>query len=177
MTNFTETTITQKYIRRYPNSKRTKSWAGKIVHIQTENSVWRVGSAGYTFAGRKDAMKLPFEEALEEVAHCGPEKRATFIYADHPIVDHEIAIDSFVDEVVKEVISAIAKFPQPNPNIAALAEEVGEAAQAALHIREGKSNDWWKVHNECVQVAAMACRLAIEGDPTVGAVPTAENCK
>lgn len=90
---------------------------------------------------------------------------------------NEIAIDRFLEDVSAEVRRAIAKFPQPNPVVAALAEETGEAARAALHIREGKSKDWWQVYGEAVQVAAMACRLAIEGDQTIGAVPTAENAR
>lgn len=68
------------------------------------------------------------------------------------------------------------KFPGPNPTIAALIEEVGELAQAMLHIREGKHADWSRVHNEAVQVAVMALRAATESDATIGAVPTAENC-
>jgi len=83
------------------------------------------------------------------------------------------ALDEFLHHVGGEVMEAMARFPQPNPTIAALTEEVGEAARAALHIREGKNSDWNNVYNEAVQVAAMAARLAIEGDPTVGAVPSA----
>ena len=89
---------------------------------------------------------------------------------------NEAAVDGFLADVSREVAKAMEKFPQPNPTIAALVEEVGEASQAALHIREGKHDDWWKVWEEAVQVAAMACRLAVEGDPTVGAVPTEKNC-
>lgn len=74
-------TITQKYIRRYPNSKRTKSWAGRMVYIRTENGVWRNGGHGYTQIGKSDAWVLPFEEAVNQVAHCGPEKQAAFIAA------------------------------------------------------------------------------------------------
>ena len=85
-------------------------------------------------------------------------------------------IDIFTDDVSTEVTRAVAKFPQPNPTLAALTEEVGELAQAVLHIREGKSTDWWRVYDEAVQVAAMACRVALEGDPTVGAVPTEKKC-
>lgn len=76
--------ITQKYIRRYPDSKRTKSWAGVMVHIETENGVWREGGAGYTWADKPNAWVLPFEQAQREVNHCGPEKRATFIRAALP---------------------------------------------------------------------------------------------
>ena len=89
----------------------------------------------------------------------------------------EGGIDTFMDDVSQEVAKAIAKFPQPNPTLAALTEETGELARAVLHIREGKSDDWWKVYDEAVQVAAMACRVALEGDPTVGAVPTRTNCE
>ncbi len=85
-------------------------------------------------------------------------------------------IDNFLSDVGAEVVRAISKFPQPNPTLAALTEEVGELAKAVLHIREGKSSDWWRVHDEAVQVATMACRVALEGDPTVGAVPTEKNC-
>jgi hypothetical protein len=53
--------ITQKYIRRYPESRRTKSWAGRMVQISTENGVWRVDGHGYTYAHEADAWVLPFE--------------------------------------------------------------------------------------------------------------------
>ena len=89
----------------------------------------------------------------------------------------EITDDAFIEDLRNEVARARAKFPGPNPTIAALTEEVGELAQAMLHIRERKSTDWWKVYNEAVQVAAMAMRAAAEGDQTLGAVPTAENCR
>lgn len=72
--------ITQQYLRRYPTSKRAKSWAGRLVHIQTENGVWRVNGCGYTYAGKPDAWVLQFEEAQRKVSHCGPEKRAAFIW-------------------------------------------------------------------------------------------------
>ena len=52
---------------------------------------------------------------------------------------------------------------------------VGELAQAMLHIREGRHDDWWRVYDEAVQVAVMAMRAALKGDPTIGAVPTTKN--
>lgn len=88
----------------------------------------------------------------------------------------QIADEAFVDAVLNEVARARSTFPQPNPTIAALAEEAGELAKAMLHIREGKSTDWWCVYDEAVQVAALALRAATEGDATLGAVPTRENC-
>lgn len=76
--------ITQKYIRRYPNSKRTQSWAGRMVHIRTGNGVWRINGQGYTYADQSDAWILPFEEALKQVERLGPEKEATFLLARSP---------------------------------------------------------------------------------------------
>jgi hypothetical protein len=40
--------ISLKSIKRYPDSKRTKSWVGKMVHI--EHGVWREGGVGFTWA-------------------------------------------------------------------------------------------------------------------------------
>lgn len=73
--------ITQRYLRRWPNSKRAKSWAGVMVYIKTEHGVWRKGGAGYTYSSTPEAWILPFEEAQKEVDHCGPEKCAAFIRA------------------------------------------------------------------------------------------------
>ncbi|APZ53710.1 hypothetical protein [Salipiger abyssi] len=86
-------------------------------------------------------------------------------------------IDPFLDDVRAEVFRAARLFPAPNPTIAAMTEEIGEVAKSMLHMREGKHNDWWQVYSECVQLAAMAARCAVEGDPTIGAEPNAENCK
>lgn len=81
--------ITQKYLRRYPDSRRTRSWAGRLVYIQTENGVWRTNGAGYTEVGNPDAWVLPFEQAQAKVDHCGPEKRAAFIAALHQSKEKE----------------------------------------------------------------------------------------
>lgn len=64
----------------------------------------------------------------------------------------------FVQQVVLEAERARAKFPAPNPQLAALVEEVGEVAKALL------SEDWEHVRAECIQVAAMALRIALDGD-------------
>ena len=85
------------------------------------------------------------------------------------------AVHEFMRDAFAECMKAMTRFPQPNPTLAVLTEEVGELAQAALHIREGKHADWGRVYREAVQVAAMAARVAIEGDPTVGAIPTKAN--
>jgi hypothetical protein len=74
--------ITQKYLRQYPDSERARSWAGVMVHIQTENGVWRTGGSGYTYTGKPDAWILPFEEAIKKIDHCGPEKMGSFLRAE-----------------------------------------------------------------------------------------------
>ncbi|EYD71774.1 hypothetical protein Lokhon_01844 [Limimaricola hongkongensis DSM 17492] len=53
-----------------------------MVHIRTENGVWRTGGRGYTWAGKPDAWVLPFEEAVKRISHCGPEKHGAFILAE-----------------------------------------------------------------------------------------------
>ena len=64
-------------------------------------------------------------------------------------------------EVMGEINRARSKFPRPDGLLAALTEEVGEVARALL------DKPWSEVYAECVQVAAMAQRLAEEGDPTM----------
>lgn len=68
--------------------------------------------------------------------------------------------EKILTDIIAELKRAQTKFPSPNPNLAALMEEVGELARAFL---ERKSQD--EVYNECIQIAAMAIRCAVEGDP------------
>lgn len=70
----------------------------------------------------------------------------------------------FVEDVLREAARARTLFPKPDGVLAALTEEVGEVARAML------DESWDNVRTECVQVAAMALRLALEGDPTLDAV-------
>lgn len=72
--------------------------------------------------------------------------------------------EAFAAEVVAEVLRARAKFPQPNPTFAAMVEESGEVATALLDVQWGKDTRE-HLREECVQLAAMACRIALEGDP------------
>lgn len=81
--------ITQKYLRRYPDSKRARSWAGVMVHIETENGVWRIGGCGYTWAGEPNAWIVPFETAVRQIAHCGPEKCGKFLRAGRAALNVE----------------------------------------------------------------------------------------
>lgn len=80
--------ITQKYLRRFGfETRRAKSWKGTMVHIRTENGIWRPDGHGYTNF-LQEAWKLPFEDAVKQISHCGPEKRGTFILASgHPPIN------------------------------------------------------------------------------------------
>lgn len=74
-------------------------------------------------------------------------------------------------EIAAELLRARSKFPAPNLNMCALTEEVGELAQALLHTRfGGRCAGWTNVRKEAIQVAVMAIRIALEGDPSI-AVP------
>lgn len=72
----------------------------------------------------------------------------------------KMRLTKFSEDVKDEVSRACGNYPFPNPNLAALMEEVGELARAML---ENKSA--LHIWEEAVQVATMAARCAIEGDP------------
>jgi len=76
----------------------------------------------------------------------------------------------FYIEVSSELIRARYKFPEGKHLLAALFEEAGEVANALLERdylvnRYSPEEHNRHVWNECVQTAAMALRLATEGDP------------
>jgi NTP pyrophosphatase (non-canonical NTP hydrolase) len=71
----------------------------------------------------------------------------------------------FLSDVGDEVVRAREKFPSPNLVFAALVEEVGELAQAMLKRAAGKDT-YEHIRSEAVQVAAMALRVAVDGDPS-----------
>lgn len=73
----------------------------------------------------------------------------------------EPSFHRFIADVFDEINRAIAKFPEPNANMTALTEEVGELAQALM---DKPRSEVWK---EAVQVACMAARVAVQGDPTL----------
>jgi len=81
ISSFGENFLMLTYLKRYPNSKRTKSWAGRNVYIYTSRGIWRVGGAGYTFITESDAWVLSFEDALKEIAALGVEKAARLVWA------------------------------------------------------------------------------------------------
>lgn len=68
--------------------------------------------------------------------------------------------DTFLKHVKQESARAVRAWPYPNPNLAALTEEVGELAQAML-----QKKPYAERYAEAVQVAVMAMRCALEGDP------------
>jgi hypothetical protein len=71
------------------------------------------------------------------------------------------AVDAFLDEVADEVFRAREKFPSSDACVVALVEEVGELAKACLS--ESRVN----ILKEARQVAAMAVRVVLEGDPSL----------
>ena len=81
----------------------------------------------------------------------------------------------FMNDVIAEALKAQRKFPQPNPCVAALTEEAGELARAILHRREKKPMNYSDIYGEAIQVAAMAFRIALEGDQTLGVDLEAES--
>jgi Thymidylate synthase complementing protein len=67
----------------------------------------------------------------------------------------------FSREVAQEVSRARRKFPSSNLSLAALCEETGELAQCLL-----QSQPPARIFAEATQCAAMAQRIAVEGDPS-----------
>lgn len=67
----------------------------------------------------------------------------------------------FLEKVFAEFNRAREKFPEPNPNFTALVEEVGEVARLFLSVQSYDSRRAL-LREECVQVAAMAMRIALE---------------
>ena len=70
-------------------------------------------------------------------------------------------VQQFLSQVETEVSFARQKFPDSDACMVALTEEVGELAKALL------SESLANVYKEAVQVAAMAARVAIDGDPSL----------
>jgi len=73
-------------------------------------------------------------------------------------------INEFLSDVFMEVVRARKLFPSSEAVLTALTEEVGELSKAYLD--ESLKN----VRMEAIQVAAMAVRVALEGDPTLTGV-------
>lgn len=89
-------------------------------------------------------------------------KKKPVVQVDGVVIDTATA--HFMADVLMEVGRARGRFPMPNKTLAALGEEHGELNKALLEYDDGKETAVG-VFKEAVQVAAMACRVAIEGDP------------
>jgi NTP pyrophosphatase (non-canonical NTP hydrolase) len=66
--------------------------------------------------------------------------------------------------ITDELAAAREAFPGKTHMLAALLEEVGELAQAMIQHDRKQGTSVHEVLREAVQVAAMAIRLAVEGD-------------
>ncbi len=71
---------------------------------------------------------------------------------------------NILTEIAEELARAKKLFPSSDGVMTALTEEVGELAKALL------DEPWDRVRVEAVQVAAMAIRVALEGDPTLDGI-------
>lgn len=76
------------------------------------------------------------------------------------------AQEKFLQDVAVENVNASARFPSTYGAYVALGEEVGELAKALM------DESWARVYEEAVQVASMAMRIAVEGDPSINPIRT-----
>ena len=89
----------------------------------------------------------------------------------------ESSDDQFAADMLAKARKSRAEPTDPKPTTAILITLVGSLTLALFKIKSAKRGDWWNVHEAAVAVAAMALRIAAEGDPVLGAVPTEENCR
>lgn len=85
--------------------------------------------------------------------------------------------EDFLNDVLDEIEDAKKKFPCNDKLHIAFTEEAGEVSKALLdcHRRPFEGREFHlEVYQEAVQAAAMACRLATEGDPDFNYTPPFE---
>lgn len=82
-------------------------------------------------------------------------------FSRQPSEEECAEVDAFLAEVRNEILRARTLFPGDRIRGLALAEEFGELCKALLD----ESAD--RVHKEAVQTAAMAARIALDGDGSV----------
>lgn len=114
----------------------------------------------------KQAQDAPLAQyALVPIAFLEQIKQALASGALPPeaVVIRNPADRLFVQSLVDEAARARRKFPGNNHLLIALGEEYGETVKACL------DESTPEVYVEAVQTAAMALRLATEGDPTLNA--------
>lgn len=71
------------------------------------------------------------------------------------------ALDAIIVAIRQEYTRVLAKFSDPSCSMTALTEEVGELAKALLD----ESPE--RIQDEAVQVAVVAIRVALQGDPSI----------
>ena len=81
------------------------------------------------------------------------------------VIGGDALVWNFLFDVAQEIQRARQKFPTNAHLCAALTEETGEVARALLDGSPGQRH----LREECVQVACVAARIAIEGDGDFGA--------
>ncbi len=87
------------------------------------------------------------------------------IEPDHKAEHRLTSPDGLVMIMIQdEVKAARDKFPKQTHLLAALVEEVGELSQAMMEHDRAQGTSVQQVLREAVQVAAMAVRIAVEGD-------------
>jgi len=75
-------------------------------------------------------------------------------------------VEWWVIAIRHELSHARRKFPNPDNLTGALAEEAGEVIKESMHFYHGEpERDMYHLSRECIHTAAMAIRLAEEGDP------------
>jgi NTP pyrophosphatase (non-canonical NTP hydrolase) len=80
------------------------------------------------------------------------------------MIDKTVETAKMLNEIVEELKSARKKFPDSEASMVALVEEVGELAKALL------DEPYENVRKEAVQVAVMAIRVAVDGDPSLNKI-------
>jgi hypothetical protein len=73
-------------------------------------------------------------------------------------------LDAFLAEVRAEVLRAREKFPGRELQLVAAGEEFGELFKACL------DEPYYRVRKEAIQAAAMAARVALDGDSSLDAL-------
>lgn len=76
----------------------------------------------------------------------------------------KVSNDAVLNDLVCEIRSARQKFPEPEDRVAAMFEEAGELQKALLEQKEGRPVTQEQIYREAIQAAAMAIRVATEGD-------------
>jgi len=107
--------------------------------------------------------ELPPEHPAAEPA---PELEAPPLHTEPapPLEEGDEELGRFLADVFAEVHRDRRKFPDPVCLVLALTEEVGELAKAVLEEPADR------VRSEAIQVAAVAARIALEGDPLADSI-------